>query len=32
VLFGEAGYKELAISVVPGEQLLSLAGEPAEAR
>jgi hypothetical protein len=32
VLFDEAGYKELAISVVLGEQLLSLAGEPAEAR
>jgi ATP-dependent DNA helicase RecQ len=32
VLFDEAGYKELAIGVVLGEQLLSQAGEPAEAR
>jgi superfamily II DNA helicase RecQ len=29
VLFDEIGYKELAISVVLGEQLLSRAGEPA---
>jgi ATP-dependent DNA helicase RecQ len=32
VLFDEVGYKELAISVVLGEQLLSRAGEPAKVR
>jgi ATP-dependent DNA helicase RecQ len=32
VLFDEIGYKELAVSVVLGEQLLSQAGEPARAR